>query len=84
MALITASLLLIVVVTDPPRLALAQTRILGFLTYAMLLAKILRFCDGEKVSRQWQLIGLTAATYRESAWKQQELRWTPLGGWQNG
>lgn len=49
--LITASLPLIVVVIDRPRLTLAQTRILGFLTYPMCLGEILRFCAGEKVPR---------------------------------
>jgi hypothetical protein len=43
MALITASLPLIVVVTDRPRLPLAQNRIFGFLSYALFLPT---FCVG--------------------------------------
>lgn len=42
MALITASLPLIVVVIDQPRQPMPKARLLGFLTYSMCLA---RFCD---------------------------------------
>jgi hypothetical protein len=52
MELITASLPLIAVVTDRPRLPLSKPRILGFLTYPMCLGEILHFCGREKVQRQ--------------------------------
>lgn len=51
MALITASLPLIVVVIDQPSQLMPKARLLGFLTYPMCLGEILRFCAGEKVPR---------------------------------